>query len=44
MNALEEAEKINKRATLEKLKWEEFPESQLKEVKKDMKDLKAKKE
>jgi len=32
MNALEEAEKINKRAILEKLKWEEFPESQLREI------------
>lgn len=32
VNALEEAEKINKRATLEKIKWEEFPASQLREI------------
>lgn len=32
VSALEEAEKINKRATLENLKWEEFPENQLREI------------
>lgn len=32
VSALEEAEKIYKRTTLEKLKWEEFPENRLREI------------
>lgn len=42
VNALDEAEKINKRATLEKLKWEEFSESQLREIlRRRLEDLSA---
>jgi len=42
VNALEEAEKINARATLEKLKWEAFPENQLREIlRRKLEDLSA---